>query len=194
MPSSRSSGSISRPTVRVHGFLVVAALAGIIFYVVVWRTRFGFDLRMSGLNPLAARTSGVNPNAMIIRTMFFSGALGGVLAMGPLLSEGHVYGDQFPTQLGFTGIAVALLGRNHPAGIAFAAITWAGLERGSASAQQRRHTDRDQPHPAGNAVAVGGHRLRDSSTVARSPPRTRRASELTSNVLPPGPTQAKVTG
>src|SRR5437016_9537546 len=75
------------PDVRVYGFIVVAALAGAIFYIVVWRTRFGFDLRMSGINPLAARTSGVDPKAMIVRTMIASGALAGVLAMGPLLSD-----------------------------------------------------------------------------------------------------------
>jgi general nucleoside transport system permease protein len=119
------------PDVRLYGFIVVAALVGVVFYTVVWRTRFGFDLRMSGLNPFAARTSGVDPKAMIVRTMVISGALAGILAMGPLLSDTHVFGDQFPTQLGFTGIAVALLGRNHPAGVALAAIVWAALERAS---------------------------------------------------------------
>jgi ABC-type uncharacterized transport system permease subunit len=117
--------------IRLHGFVVVAAIMGIVFYTVVWRTRFGFDLRMSGINPFAARTAGVDPKAMVVRTMVASGALAGVLAMGPLLSDTRVFGDQFPTQLGFTGIAVALLGRNHPGGIALAAVVWAGLERSS---------------------------------------------------------------
>jgi simple sugar transport system permease protein len=49
--------------------------------------------------------------------------------MGPLLSEIHKFGDTFPTALGFTGISVALLGRNHPAGIAVAAVVWAGIEQ-----------------------------------------------------------------
>ena len=49
--------------------------------------------------------------------------------MGPLLTEIHKYGDTFPTALGFTGISVALLGRNHPAGIAVAALVWAGIEQ-----------------------------------------------------------------
>ena len=58
-----------------------------------------------------------------------SGALAGLAGMGPLLSDFHLYGDTFPTALGFTGIAVALLGRNHPGGIAVAAIVWAGIEQ-----------------------------------------------------------------
>ena len=179
------------PSVRVHGFLVVAALAGVVFYIGVWRTRFGFDLRMSGLNPLAARTSGVNPNAMIIRTMVISGALGGVLAMGPLLSEGHVYGDQFPTQLGFTGIAVALLGRNHPAGIALAAITWAALERGSQALSSEGIPTETSRILQGTLLlsAVITYELVNRHALAAA---TRRASELTANVLPPS--TAQVTG
>ena len=113
----------------IEGFLVVAILTGIVFYLLVYRTRFGFDLRASGANPRAALASGVNPNAMIMKTIILSGALAGLAGMGPLLSEFHKYGDTFPTALGFTGISVALLGRNHPAGIAVAAFVWAGIEQ-----------------------------------------------------------------
>ena len=172
------------PNVRVHGFLIVAALVGIVFYVVVWRTRFGFDLRMSGLNPFAARSSGVNPNAMVVRTMFISGALAGVLAMGPLLSEGHVYGDQFPTQLGFTGIAVALLGRNHPAGIAFAAVVWAGLERASTALSSEGIPTEISRILQGTLLlsAVITYEIVNRRSLAAA---ARRASELASSVLTP---------
>jgi simple sugar transport system permease protein len=113
----------------LQGFVIVAVIAGISFYLIVYRTRFGFDLRSSGANPRAARTSGVNPNAMIMKTIILSGAIAGLAGMGPLMSEIHKYGDTFPTALGFTGISVALLGRNHPAGIAAAALVWAGIEQ-----------------------------------------------------------------
>ena len=66
---------------------------------------------------------------MIMKTIILSGALAGLAGMGPLLTEVHKYGDTFPTALGFTGISVALLGRNHPAGIAVAAFVWAGIEQ-----------------------------------------------------------------
>jgi simple sugar transport system permease protein len=173
------------PTVRVHGFLVVAIITGVAFYVVVWRTRFGFDLRMSGLNPFAASTSGVNPKAMIVRTMFISGALGGVLAMGPLLSDTHVYGDQYPIQLGFTGIAVALLGRNHPAGIAFAAIVWAGLERASQALSSEGIPTEISRILQGTLLlsAVITYEIVNRRALAAA---TRRASEIASTVLTPG--------
>jgi simple sugar transport system permease protein len=173
------------PDVRVYGFIVVAALAGLIFYIVVWRTRFGFDLRMSGINPLAARTSGVDPKAMIVRTMIASGALAGVLAMGPLLSDTRVFGDQFPTQLGFTGIAVALLGRNHPAGIAFAAIVWASLERGSQALSGEGIPTETSRILQGTLLlsAVIAYEIVNRRALEGA---TRRAAELTSNVLAPG--------
>ncbi len=113
----------------LQGFVVIAILTGIAFYLVVYRTRFGFDLRATGANPRAALASGVNPNAMIMKTIILSGAIAGLAGMGPLLSEIHKYGDTFPTALGFTGISVALLGRNHPVGIAAAALVWAGIEQ-----------------------------------------------------------------
>jgi ABC-type uncharacterized transport system permease subunit len=113
---------------RLYGYLVLAIIVGIIFYVVVWRTRFGFDLRTSGVNPFAAQSSGVDPGRMVIVTMLISGGLAGLVGMGQMLSSGHLYGDQFPSGLGFTGIAVALLGRNHPGGIAVGAFVWAAIE------------------------------------------------------------------
>jgi simple sugar transport system permease protein len=173
------------PNVRLHGFLVVAILTGVVFYVVVWRTRFGYDLRMSGLNPLAASSSGVNARAMIVRTMVISGALGGVLAMGPLLSDTHVYGDQYPIQLGFTGIAVALLGRNHPAGIAFAAIVWAGLERASQALSSEGIPTEISRILQGTLLlsAVITYEIVNRRALAAA---TRRASDIATSVLTPG--------
>jgi simple sugar transport system permease protein len=113
------------------GFLPFAILVGIAFYVIIYRTRFGFDLRTSGKNPNAARSSGVNPKAMILKTMILSGMIAGLAGMSPLMTEFGKYGDTFPTGIGFTGIAVALLGRNNPAGIAVGALVWAGIERAS---------------------------------------------------------------
>jgi simple sugar transport system permease protein len=116
---------------RLSGFLPLAILVGVAFYLIIYRTRFGFDLRASGRNPNAARSSGVNPKRMIMMTMILSGMIAGLAGMPPLLTEFYKYGDTFPTAIGFTGIAVALLGRNSPAGIAVAAIVWAGIERGA---------------------------------------------------------------
>ena len=113
----------------LFGFVMVALLVGVLFYVVVWRTRFGFDLRASGTNPDAARVSGVDPGRMIIKTMLLSGAIAGLVGMSDLLGFFHQYTLDFPVGLGFTGIAVALVGRNQPVGIALAALLFGFIER-----------------------------------------------------------------
>jgi simple sugar transport system permease protein len=115
--------------VPLHGFLPFAILLGIGYWLLLNRSRFGFNLRVSGANPAAARTAGVNPKRMILITIILSGAIAGMIGLGPLMTEEFNYGDQFPKTLGFTGIAIALLGRNHPVGVAAAALVWATIER-----------------------------------------------------------------
>ena len=80
----------------------------------------------------AALASGVNPKAMIMKTIMLSGASPAWPAWARCCPTLHKYGDTFPTAIGFTGIAVALLGRNSPVGIAIAAVVWAGIERAGA--------------------------------------------------------------
>jgi general nucleoside transport system permease protein len=117
------------PGAHLRGFVIVAIVVGIAYWILVWRTGFGFDLRASGINPFAARASGVIPDRMVVRTMIFSGAVAGMIGLGDLLGYYHRYTTDFPTGLGLTGIAVALLGRNNPAGIAVGALLWSFLDR-----------------------------------------------------------------
>ncbi len=112
-----------------QGFLVVAILLGIGYYFLVWRTRFGYELRASGINPGAARAAGVDPDAMVIKTMLLSGAFAGLVAIGPLLGFFNRYTLDFPRQLGFIGIGIALLGRNHPLGMFLGAVLWGFMDR-----------------------------------------------------------------
>ena len=119
------------PGARLTGFLLVAVVVGVAYYVVLWRTRFGYDLRASGINPWAAASSGVDPKGMVIKAMLVSGALAGLVGMSYLLGDpsfGRYTGD-FPTGIGFTGIAVALVGRNHPVGVGLGALLWGFMER-----------------------------------------------------------------
>ncbi len=116
---------------QVPGFLVIAAIVGTLFYFVVERSKFGFNLRASGINPFAAQAGGVSSKRMIVITMVISGALAGLVGMPELLGNAYNYSSEFPTNLGFNGIAVALLGRNKPIGIAFAAVLWGFLESSS---------------------------------------------------------------
>lgn len=117
--------------VILQGFLPFAIAIGIGYYLLLYRSRFGYDLRLSGLNPAAAQSAGVRPKAMVLKTIILSGCVAGLVGMSDLMADPqyHKYGDQFPKTLGFTGLALALLGRNHPGGIAAAALVWATIER-----------------------------------------------------------------
>ena len=117
--------------VVLYGFLPFAILLGVGYHVLLNRSRFGYDLRLSGLNPEAARSAGVNPKRMVLITLFMSGAVAGMIGLPYLLADPNFlkYGDAFPTMVGFTGLGLALLGGNHPVGIAAAAIVWATIER-----------------------------------------------------------------
>ncbi|MDT3398668.1 ABC transporter permease [Streptomyces sp. B1866] len=114
----------------VWGFIVVAAAAGAAYWFLLGRTRFGFDLRAVGRSESAAQASGVDVRRMVLASMALSGATAGLVGMPTLLNDTHQFTSDFPTGLGFTGIAIALLGRNNPVGIALAALLWAFLERG----------------------------------------------------------------
>jgi len=107
--------------------VVLAALAGVVMSVVINRTRFGFDLRATGANEDAAVASGVNVKQMVVVSMVISGAIAGLIWMPALFGGADYYGPPFQRTLGFTGIAVALLGRNRPLGIFFGAVLFAWL-------------------------------------------------------------------
>ncbi|MGI9611036.1 MAG: ABC transporter permease [Acidimicrobiia bacterium] len=113
----------------LHGFLLIAVVLGVFYHYLVNRSRFGYDLRASGINPSAATASGINAKSMILKTMLISGGLAGLVGMSQLLGFYHQYPQDFPGGFGFTGIGVALLGRNHPVGMAFGAFLFAFMDR-----------------------------------------------------------------
>jgi simple sugar transport system permease protein len=126
---------LANPPRQLYGFLVVAVLVGVFVWVLLQRTRFGFDLRATGLSPSAARASGVDARGMVVKTMLLSGAVAGLIGLPDLLGRTYQYTSDFTSGLGFLGIAVALLGRNSPAGIALAAVLYAFLDRASVPLQ-----------------------------------------------------------
>jgi len=127
---------IGAPSREVGGFIVVAIVVGIVVAFVLSRTRFGFDLRASGRNASAAQASGVPAGRMTMQAMLISGGLAGLVGMPQVLGEDHSFSINFVAGLGFSGIAVALLGRNSPIGIAFAAALFAFLDRAGPSLQR----------------------------------------------------------
>jgi len=114
---------------RLDGVLVLAVVAGFAYHLLIRRSCFGFELRALGVNPRAARAGGVNPVGVTVRTLLVSGALAGLVGIGPLLGNSYRYSIDFPTGLGFAGIAAALVGRNHPLGVALASLLFAFLDR-----------------------------------------------------------------
>jgi len=116
---------------KVYGFVLLAVLVGIGYWVVLNKTRFGFDLRATGRSETAAVASGVNVRSMVLTAMLLSGGAAGLVGMPLLFGQDFSYGTTFQPGLGFAGIAIALLGRNHPVGIAFGALLWSYLEQQS---------------------------------------------------------------
>ncbi|MFG2886008.1 ABC transporter permease [Streptomyces sp. NPDC048297] len=117
------------PAGELWGFIVIAVLVGIAYWFVLGRTRFGFDLRTVGQSESAAAASGVSVKKMVATSMIISGAVAGLIGMPTLLNDSHQFSNDFPSGIGFTGIAIALLGRNNPVGIALGALLWGFLER-----------------------------------------------------------------
>ncbi len=114
----------------VFGMVLLAAALGVGYWFLLGRTRFGFELRATGVSATAATAGGVKARRMIIIALLLSGAVAGLVGLPELLGRDLVYTPvTSPAGYGFTGIAIALLGRNHPVGIAFGAVLWAFLDK-----------------------------------------------------------------
>ena len=109
---------------------LIAILMCVLVYVFLWKTKWGYELRAVGENASAAEYGGISPKKQIIIAMTISGGLAGMVAIGEVLGYRYRYYHDFSAGWGYLGIAVALLGRNHPLGIVIAAIFFAVLKRG----------------------------------------------------------------
>jgi len=106
--------------------LVAAALA----WWFLFRTRRGFELRATGLQPPAAEYGGVDVGGVWWRAMMLSGALAGLGGLNYVLGYKHYYEEGFASGAGFLGIAVAIVGRSHPLGVVLAALLFATISQG----------------------------------------------------------------
>jgi simple sugar transport system permease protein len=118
-------------TLKVYGLVVLAVLVGVGFWFLINRTRFGFDLRATGMSESAAVASGVDVRRMVVTSMVISGAVAGLVGMPQLVGASYTYSLDFPAGLGFTGIAIALLGRNTAVGVAIGALLFGFLDTSS---------------------------------------------------------------
>jgi ABC-type uncharacterized transport system permease subunit len=112
-------------------FLLALVMAFLV-WLLIWRTKLGYEIRTFGFSPKAARYAGIREARIIVVTMVISGALAGMMALNPIMGDQHRVALDFVTGAGFVGIAVALMGRSHPAGIVPAAILFGMLYQGGA--------------------------------------------------------------
>jgi simple sugar transport system permease protein len=138
---------VSTPAPLHIGFLIALFLAAAIWLLQA-RTTFGFELLITGLNPVAARYAGMPVAARQFAIMLLSGALAGIAGMMQVMGiEGRSLGPT-PVAYGYAGIAVALLGRLHPAGIVLAAVFFGMLDRGASNVE----FDTQLPHELADIV------------------------------------------
>ena len=111
---------------------VVALIACLLVWLLLWRTRFGFEIRAFGKSESAAVYAGISPTRIILGSMLISGALAGLMAINNVMGEAERLVLNSVEGAGFIGIAVALMGRSHPFGVLLAAILFGFLYQGGA--------------------------------------------------------------
>jgi general nucleoside transport system permease protein len=122
--------AIPKSQLNLSLFLALAAAFGI--WLLIYRSRLGYAIRVVGANPAAAVYAGVSPERIVIVAMTVSGALAAGLAVNELMGYQHRLLLEFTAGYGFVGIAVALMGRAHPAGIVLASLLFGMLYQGGA--------------------------------------------------------------
>jgi general nucleoside transport system permease protein len=135
----------------VHVGIFLALLGAVVFWVLLNRTTLGYEVRAVGYNPDAARYGGVSVRRSIVVSMLISGAFAGLAGAGDTLGVHYQIAatDISATQIGFVGIAVALLGRNTAVGVVFSALLFAALQSGA-----RNLTGAIDPQLAGELAQV----------------------------------------
>ena len=123
---------IDWPASPLNLSVVIALLASAMVYFYLWHTRAGFRLRAVGSSPGAAAYAGISSKVQILLSMSISGALAGLVGMNEIAGVNGRLLLEFVSGAGFTGIAVALMGRNHPVGIILASLLFGALFQGGA--------------------------------------------------------------
>ena len=112
--------------------LIVAIIACVAVYFLIWRTRLGYEIRAFGHSESGAKYAGISPVKITVVAMLISGGLAGMMAINNVMGEGERLIMNSTEGAGFIGIAVALMGRSHPFGVFLAAILFGFLYQGGA--------------------------------------------------------------
>jgi simple sugar transport system permease protein len=128
---------------RLNLGFVLAIAAVILVYVILEKTKIGFEIKSVGLNPVASRASGISVVRNLIIAMAIGGFLAGMAGTERVLGVHRHFISPFPFGYGFAGIAVALLGRNKPFGVLLAAIFFGALASGGAQVDMETTVPRE---------------------------------------------------
>lgn len=120
---------------RVHWGFLLALLITVLVWWLLWKTTLGFEIRTVGANPDAAKYAGINVKRIIILTMAFSGLLAGLAGTIEVTGLNYRHELGFSVGYGFDAIAIALLGKTHPAGVVLAAILFGAMRNGGTRMQ-----------------------------------------------------------
>jgi len=120
------------PRTPLNFSLLLALASAVAVYLLLWRTQPGYAMRAVGHAPDAAAYAGIRPRAQIVLAMALSGALAALVGINEIAGVHNRLMADFAVGAGFTGIAVSLIGRNHPLGIMFAATLFGALYQGGA--------------------------------------------------------------
>ncbi|MDU4695138.1 MULTISPECIES: ABC transporter permease [Paenibacillus] len=139
MPGSPMfAASQSLPTLggtRLHIGLLLALVAVLIYYLMIRFTRWGYELRMIGANPVAARYNGIPITRHILLVMVISGGLAGLAGMAEVSGVSHKLMQGISPGYGYTAIIVAWLAKLNPLGLIVSAVLFGGLIVGGYSVQ-----------------------------------------------------------
>jgi len=120
------------PRTPLNFSVLLALAAAVLVYLLLWRTQPGYALRTVGFAPAAAAYAGIQPKGQVVRAMALSGALAALVGINEIAGVHNRLMADFVAGAGFTGIAVSLIGRNHPLGIVLAALLFGALYQGGA--------------------------------------------------------------
>jgi ABC-type uncharacterized transport system permease subunit len=128
---------------RLNLGFILAILLVVLVYLLLARTRFGYEIKAVGLNPVASRASGISVVRNVIIAMAVSGFVAGLAGAERVLGVHKHFVSPFPFGYGFAGIAVALLGRNSPLGVLIAALFFGALASGGAQVDMETTVPRE---------------------------------------------------
>lgn len=119
------------PQTQLTSAIFLLLIVAVAMYIFLWKTSLGYQLRAVGANASAAGTAGIKVNVFLIMSMVLSGGLAALAGVTEVFGKYHRFIEGFSPSFGFTGIAVAILGRNHPVGVLLTALLFGIMDMGS---------------------------------------------------------------